>query len=264
MNDLIAATQAMNEQSDRMRTFMDGFDAEIAARAASYDALAANLSAVADSRLFFSAVVDPSETAPSNERGGTFNSIAAAIAAAPRNSYVVLELAGGQNHNMDVSVPVYGQYIHLKGPSAANRAILQVAAYSTGAFNSLYVFEPHGNPRFRFENVDIVFPDALPDPVLPWSSRQGLIHFEPAGVLAAAFEGCNISGGVIGAEPALVSGAYQTNNVALYSVDLDGPVRVIRGVDAGVATIQTRIVTLANGAALNEGGTLGTNLLLQN
>ncbi|MAY75217.1 MAG: hypothetical protein CMJ31_10960 [Phycisphaerae bacterium] len=258
MQNLNDAADALNQGAARAAGFYDDADAEIATRQAAYDALAANLRAVVGVEMNFLAYVDPDEANPTNVDGGTFTSISAAVDAAPRGALVNIYLAPGKEHVLSHYVYVrHRRLTFLKNGAGAN-PVIRHAVVANATHNSLYGFTMSDGGAVRAGSIDFVLDDKA-DAGLPWSNNKTAFAYANAGRTEVELVSCKVTGN---AEQGITS-AYTGNQVriGMWSTTLDGPFNAVVSVTSGLASISHGAVTLLNGAALNDGGTLGTNLL---
>jgi len=257
MTDLIAATQAMNAQTDRMREFMDGLDAEISSRQGAYDALSANLKGIVNGQMEFTGTVDPDDPAPTNVDGGTFLTVADLVAAAPAGGYVKAYLVADKVHANAGVIYMNGRTVHLLKIGAGSNPVLRFDVVSNGAYNVLRAFNMPG--YLITTDVDIALPTDKLDPALPWASDISLLTYRPGGHQMLSMFGGTVTGAG-GMALMSVSGGGVAS-LGLYGVTLDGPIYGVAGVASGVAMIGKAHVTLLNGAGLTNGGTLGQNII---
>lgn len=249
--DLIQAGNRWKDQADALL-------ADRLAHQQAYQALSSNLKGVVSNLMTFSGTVDPDDPAPTNEDGGTFNTIKELIVASPRGSYCQANLVAGKVFDLDSDVPMFNRTVHLLKSGVGDNPIIKPLAYvSTDDQNFLYSFTGYGNVLFLNE-VDVDLSAAKADVALPWSTtRRCLVTYrfglpQTLGAFSGTFTG---SGGAH-----LINGsAGATVHLGLYSCTLDGDIFGVSSVN--VATIAHGNVTLLNGALLNNGGTLGVHLL---
>lgn len=258
MTDINNAAGAQNALTARMNAFLDTIDADIATRQAAYDALASNLSAVVDAEMNFLAYVDPDEANPTNVDGGTFTSISAAVDASPRGALVTIYLAAGKEHVLDNYVFVRHRRLSFLKNGAGDRPVIRHTVIANATHNSIYGFTMSDGGSVRAGNVDFIMDDKA-DAGLPWSNNKTAFVYANAGRTEVELVACSVTGHT---DQGFTS-AYTGNQVRLgmWGVTLDGPINAVVAVTSGLAMISHGAVTLLNGAALNDGGTLGTHLL---
>lgn len=258
IDNLIAATEAMNALTARMAGFMDGVDADLAAHQAAYAALSGNLKNVVNKQMYFTATIDPDDPAPTNVDGGTFNTMKAAVEAAPAGSIVELFFMSDKTHPI-TNMTSYAQAILLRATGAGARPELTVGAYSVSGYNLMHTISMFGFGTVRAAGVNIRLPTAKPDAGLPWASQNSLLRYGEGVLPRMSFYLGTVSGGE-GCSLLRVSGGG-IGDFAIYNATLDGPIFGVSGMTSGAAIVAKANVTLLNGAALTDGGTLGTNLL---
>ena len=257
--DINNAATAMNQLKARYEGFLDGADDQIAARQAAYDGLAGNLINVVNGQMYFTVTVDPDEPNPAvNQDGGTFTTIKAAIEAAPMGSAVLVYLKAGKTHQIASTVFVKNRDIVVVKSGAGDNPVIAPAAGSNGASNYLSCLRFDPGATLRMVDVDIQFPPKIEE-ALPWNSDKALIGYHPGAttVLELVRSVVTGTGGL-----ALTSAATGVRvGLTLNTVTLDGDITAVTSANFGVSLIGKHAVTLLNGAAITDGGTVGVNIL---
>lgn len=259
IDNLIAATEAMNALTARMAGFMDGVDDDLAAHQAAYAALEGDLNGVVADQMYFTATVDPDEANPTNVRNGTFTTITAAIDAAPRGAYLAVTLAAGKNHVVSGMIDTNAKKIFLKG-NGADPPTVTFSAYQNGTYNALYAFKPSIGARVYISYVDLVMgPKA--DQALGWSITKSLFMYGGGNYWDIGLNGVSFAGYDGGS--ILRVDAGMNADIRLNGVAVDGDALVVSATASGTATIAVSGgLTLTNGALAYDGGAvLGVNLL---
>ena len=208
--------------------------------------------------MYFTATIDPDDPAPTNVDGGTFNTMKAAVEAAPAGAFVFLSFQTDKTHEI-TNMTSYAQAIYLLATGGGAAPELTVAAYASAGYNLIHTISMLGFGTIRSAGVNIRLPDAKADAGLPWSSQNSLVRYGEAIQRSFNFYLGTVSGGE-GCSLLRVSGGG-IGKLAIYNATLDGPIYGAAGLVSGVAIVGKSGVTLLNGAALTDGGTLGTNLL---
>jgi hypothetical protein len=258
INDINNAAAAMNQLKARYEGFLDDADAEIAQRQGAYDGLAANLTGIVRGQMDFVAKVDPNLAEFSLVDNGTFPTIASAINAAPFGSNVFINLPPGGEYSIDEAITLNGKNVILYKFGAGINPVVKPTAYLTGGENYFFGFSASRGGTIRFSSVDVTFP-AKADEAYGWSSLATMMRYNHAGFSQSSYYLSTITGAEgLGLTSAHVGGVAV---LGLYGCTLDGAIFGVRNADTGVAIISASVVTLTNGAALNQGGTIGVNLL---
>jgi len=233
--------------------------ADIATAEGAYGALANNLVSTIRNEMHFSATVDPDEANPTNVEGGTFNTVVAAVEAAPAGSYAQIKLLAGKTYVVDTNIRQNNVTSLLYKDGDGANPVLDVQGYATATFNVLYGFLQNGLSSVKLENVDVQLPAVLPDPGLPLSSSDSLVRYSAGGETSLVMRGGTVTGsngfGLISAHAGTVA------KLSLHAITLDGAIYGVTSAVNGIAQIAPYTTTLLNGAALSEGGVIGTNML---
>jgi hypothetical protein len=235
------------------------WDGDVSAAQAAYTALSSNLKNVVNTQMNFNVEIDPDAVNPSEVSGGVFTNIGDAIDAAPYGSLVTLNLLAGKEHTVDRGLFLAGRRLFIKQKGPGDRPTLKFSAVSDANFNHMRGFDTIGSESITMQSVNIQFPEK-DNPALAWSSLRSIIRYTSFGMRIVSLNSCNITGqdnvcvaSSVGAGLSLIS----MNNVIM-----DGAVFAVGSMSSGVAMFSKQSVTLLNGAGVNEGGTLGTNYLM--
>ena len=253
MTDINNAAAAQNALTARINAFLDDIDADIATRQAAYAALAANLKGVVNSQMAFSATIDPDEPNPTNVDAGTFNTLNAAIAAAPAGSQVFADLVRDKTHIIaGANIPIDGRSVRVRSVGAGANAILKQEAYVSGTNNFMRGFFRFAGGSLWIENVVIEEGDKA-DAGLGWHAGYHSLCFDEGpdlthiGLRASRVEG---SDGY-----AVANTSYGSIvDIATYQSTLDGVVHLVNVANGGVTTLSNSALTLLNGATLRDAG----------
>ena len=236
------------------------WDGDVAAAQAAYAALSSNLKGVIASQMDFFGTVDPDVVNPTNVRGGTFQTIAALVAAAPACSGVQINLLPGKTYTVDTRITLRNQKLYIQQLGVGDPPIVKFTAFVGGGFNTVNSFMPRGMCCVKFYKCNIELPTAKIDDGLPWSSFTGLMGYDVGLPQAVGLHSCLVSGGMAGVEIGIISSGPAT--LGLYTATLDGPLVAVVGGGGTTALISGAQVTLSNGAVLiGASSTLGTNYL---
>jgi hypothetical protein len=259
-DDLTAATQALNDAAEAYHGKITEIDGRVDQAEGEYAALSANLKGVVNDRMAFSGIVDPDNANPTNEDGGTFNRLDTLINAAPNGSYIVASLHPDKTYVFDTDVVLQSKSVLIQ-PMTVGAAdpIIQFAPYLTPTHNNVRGFAPRGVSSIFLMNMKIELPTAKLDAGLPWSSARSVMVPYTSANHDIGLRSCTVTGGE-GCGLASCNGGSMAN-VKLYDTTLDGPIFAVAFAADGAALVSKSTVTLANGAAITDGGTLGTNLL---
>lgn len=232
--------------------------ADIATSQAAYAALAANLKGVVKSQMYFTALIDPDEANPTNEDAGVFNTIEAAVEAAPSGAFLRLSLQPGKTYPIEGTILAENRNIILQKSGAGDNPVLAPAAFSTGSSNALWCFRFEEGGSLKTSYVDVQFPQKA-DAGLAWSSDNTLVGYHPTMSVVLGM----IGGVVTGHDNLALISSFTGRHVAisLNNVTLDGAMFAVKGAGDGSVLIGRHALTLTNGAQLTDGGTVGTNIL---
>ena len=259
ITDINNAAAAMNALSARATGFFDNLDADIDVRRDAYDDLVGDIRNAAAGVLGFEATVDPDIDNPSEIDGGTFNTIGAALAASPASSHVRLVLAAGKDYPLTENFNMAGRNVQIVYVGNAARPVIKPQAFITaGNKNRVFGFQFRGAEFMRIDGCDIVMPQKA-QANLDWDVAVALFFRSPGAQLAMSINSSLITG----ASPLAITtcaGGGQVN-LAVNSVTISGSMSAVSSVQSGVAIISTQNLTMENGAAVTDGGTIGVNIL---
>lgn len=227
---------------------------------AQVDAATANLRGVVNSQMHFTAVVDPDESAPTRIDGGTFNTIADAVAASPAASVCEVILQAGKSYDVGQDINMLGRNIFIRKAGAGADPIVNAQARASATHNSLYQFRPSGGGALSFFLCDVRLPTASPNPSLPWSASRSILIYVPGQVSSISMDRCRVSGGIPGVSLGLVSGLLASSaSLSSFTSTFDGPFFGV--IDGGATLINNHTLTLLNGAAVRDRGVIGVDTL---
>ncbi len=250
INNLIQAGNEWKESADALL-------ADRQAHQAAYETLSSDLRGVVADEMAFAATIDPDDPAPTGVNGGVFNTIVAAVNAAPASASIQLSLLSGKTHEIASFVPTTNRAVKLVKSGASANPVIRPQAFIDDNVNALYGFNGD-NSNVLISNCDIDLTADKVDAQLGWSNkRNSLVSYRVASRNVLGLSNCTVTG-VQGR--GLMSGQASSSCIlGLYSVTLDGAMYGVR--DLVTAMLSNENVTLLNGAALTQGGTVGTNLL---
>lgn len=235
--------------------------ADIATSQAAYAALAEDLQGVVASELDRILYVDATLDEPT---GTKFPTIKAAVDSLPARAVATIRLFTGQTHDVGADIDMKRRGIGLasQGDPGLGKPIINLLAHHSGGYNRLFGFTGT-DYSLTIASCDISLPTAEPVPGDPWNlfDRTMCQHNRGGHRWLSILSG-DVIGGVVGAGLGLVS-AYEGSfaGLALVSSTLAGPIVGVADGAGGVFHIRKVSVTLTGGAALNSGGTIGTNFL---
>lgn len=256
--ELVELGEALTDFKAQSNALLQGYQDH----ATAYDALAANLKGVVSSEMLFTGTVDPNDPSPTEINGGTFNTIADLVDAAPNGARIDATLVANSVNLIDRFIYLHNQYLHVRteNDGVAGKATVKPAAYvDADNTNSFYAFVLRGS-RLEIHYADVDLTTDRANLGLPWNTaRNTLVHFRQAAHASISLARSDITG---------LNSAAIANCVGAHTVmagfelcTFDGPVIGVRHVNQGIATVADWSVTLNNGALLTESATLGTNLL---
>lgn len=252
ITDLIQAGNAWQGQANNL--LEDRRDHQQA-----YAALANDLEGVVRAQMTFSGTVDANDPAPTGLDGGTFNTIKKLVDASPRGAYVQLSLVAGQVHDIDAPIIVCNRSLFFIREGTGAAPIIRPIAY-LAASNENYLngFSILGTGSIMAQDVRIELTAAKPDVAYPWApGRRALIVPHRSGLAHLGLKNCTVWGTE---QACLVNGnGAHTAIVGLADVTLTGSVFAVGS--ASIALVNQSSLTLLNGAALTDGGTVGVNVL---
>lgn len=259
MTDINNAAAAQNALTARINAFLDSIDADVATRQAAYDALAGDLVGVVSNQMTFTGTVDPADPAPNSVDGGTFTSFRTLIDAAPSGALVTIQLARGGTFDWDEELSVSNKRLLFKAIGAGADPIINVVAAVESNLNRLKRLICAYGTVVALEDVVVQLPTQKVDAGLGWaSSSSGWIICQTGATLAIGTKNVTVNG-----QENLALTLGNTGNVislGLWSVTADGAVFILGNATDCIAHIAKQFVTLQNGAALRNGGTIGSNI----
>lgn len=249
--NLATASQRLDVAAQTLSGFLATEQAKVDGVAAQYAALADNLRGVVNSQMYFTAIIDPDEAAPTRIDGGTFNTIADAVAASPAGGVCDVFLQAGKSYDVAENINMFGRSILIRKTGAGANPIINAQARASATHNSFYSFRPSGGGSLSFFFCDIRLPTAAPDPSLPWSAERAFLTYSVGQVSSVSTDRCRVSGGIPGVNLGLVSGLV-AGSVALssFASTFDGPFFGV--IDSAAPTLNNPQLTLLNGAAVHD------------
>ncbi|MCB5198600.1 hypothetical protein LGQ03_05055 [Loktanella sp. TSTF-M6] len=235
-------------------------EADLAALQAAVDALAVEVAAGVEGlipSLAFEAVIDPADPNPTEINGGTFNTIADAVAASDEGVAVHLRLRSGEMHPVVSNIATGERGLYLEKVGAGANPVIAFGAYENGAGNQLYNFVPGFFSRIRAHDIDFVAPAKL-NAAKGWGTPR--FWNIPAGTQTQiAFRDCRLIG--TGEFTFTNTGGGAVATLSALNTTFDGMV----GIDfaQGTAVVGQRTTTLINGGQVaissGAGGAVLTN-----
>ena len=222
-------------------------DASAAALQTNIDTVEGHVPSIIRNEMHFSCTVDPDEANPTEYEGGVFNSLKAAIEAAPAGSYAQILLLAGKTYPIDEDIVMHHQAVFLWRTGSGANPILAPAAYASATHNSLYCVVQQGMSKLRMKDIDIAFP-ALADAGLPTSAADTLLRYSSGNETSLGM----IGGTVTGSDGwGLTCGLAGTRALLdLYQTTLDGNIVGLKRAHASNPVPIDSGVTLLNGATL--------------
>ena len=260
INDINNAAAAMNALKERYEGFLNDADAQIAQRQGQYDALANDLKGVIRSEAAFEATVDPDVENPVGGDGGTYNSLRGLIDGSPKGSLVFANLAAGKTHYLDANIGLAGRKLFIRKAGVGDRPVLTPNVAVTAGSNECKRFTDLNGGLISISDVDVTMPPKV-DEALGWHAFYYCLvenYLSPSVDMRL-----NLSKFTTDTGGTLVSANRGTIvNMSLHDATIDGPGFAVKQVGGwGVALIAKRAVTLLNGASLQQGGTIGVDVL---
>ncbi len=241
----------------------DDFLANLAAHEAAYAQLSADLKGVVKNLMTFTGTIDPDDPAPTNVDGGTFNTIADLVEAAPSGARINGVLAPNSLNLIDQSFFLHNQFLHLRtdeegvaGYATVKPTATVLDGHDSNSFNRIIL--RNSVLEIQYANVDLAGERA--NIALPWNTvGNSLISFRQAGSASVSLARCNI----VGANSACIANCVGAHTITagFEFCTFDGDVIGVAHINQGVATVADWGNTLQNGALLTNNGTLGVNLL---
>lgn len=253
---------ALTAATASMQAAADAYNGKIADIDARVDAKLDDLRTVARQEIQFRATLDVTDPAPTNVHGGVFNDLATLVNASAPGSSLVIGVAAGTTVNIDADIQMVDRDAIFNAEGAGANPVFAFGASSNGTVNQLASLVPRHGGEFNFKSIDFALPTARPDPALAWSiSATSAFRSTTGEAIAVRISGGTVSGGLANELSLLAPGFGGILNANIRGVTVDGPINTVGLVDEGVANISTHQLTLANGAVLQSGGTLGTTYL---
>jgi hypothetical protein len=258
IEDINNAAAAMNALTARMNQFVGDADAQIAARRNAYDAIAADLKGIVNTRMYFTAFVDPDEPNPTGGDGGTFNLLADAIDASPAGCFLHITIASGKTHRVINNTSLNSRSIFVISGAGDTKPIVEFTVGTSETHNIVRGFGfSYGGGSINFVSCDIVIAEKG-DENLSWTASPAPMLYAPAAMVRVGLYRCSLTGPV---DTALASAYTATRvDISVYDCTIDTCKLVLRA-GGGVVLISQAAVTLLNGAALTDAGTIGVNML---
>lgn len=255
ISELIASNTAL-------KILFDTYFADLEAGKANFDTLSGDLVAVLFDRMNYTATIDPTQPVDAQDNGN-YHTIAAALADTPSGATVLLILPEAAVVPFDTNIELAGRVLNFRtaNNAAGGAAELQFASFVSNNLNRIYQFTELDSGSITFDNVNISLPDKA-DAGLAWSPTASCIVRTPSGrgLVDLAMNAATITGF---ADTSICTGQEaQLVRMALHDVTLDGPFHAMGTAANGIALISNFGVVLQNGAALADGGVIGTNLLI--
>lgn len=224
-------------------------------------ALEGQIPAKINEQMYFTGTVDPDASEPDEVNGGVFPSLLSLLATSPPGGVVRALIPAGKVIPFDQSISLSGRHLLIVATGGGDRPTLQCSAVisSSGLYNQFDGFIPNNGGVLEIEGVDIALPQEKADVALPWNSNRAFLRFISGNQSTLAIRNCTVTGG---ADVGLVSlNGGVAASIAMRSVVLDGQLFGVVGAGSGACVIASSVVTLANGAAIRDGGTLGVNVI---
>ena len=119
-------------------------DAAAAILSGDITTLEGNIPSIIRNEMHFSATVDPDEANPTEVEGGTFNTVVAAVEAAPAGSFAQIKLLADKTYVMDTNIIQNNVATQLVKEGAGANPIFAVQAFAAATNNLLYSFIQNG------------------------------------------------------------------------------------------------------------------------
>lgn len=262
IEQLISATQAMNNLTEWGNSFLANADQAIADRQNAYDNIASNLLNNINNRMVFSALIDPTDEAPTNKDTGVYNTIKEAIDASPSGAFVLCALKSGIVHESD-DIVVSNRSVFIAPQSGGTRVFVNVPGYASSTHNSLRAFSLQYGGRLFAAEIDFLFPSERFDPALGWSALRSLVRYSAAQSIDVGFNNCTFTTALTEDVLSLTSCvASCCVTASLYASTLDGNLSIATNVNSGTARLSLSALTLQNGAKIDKGDTVSAGSLV--
>ncbi|WP_056039451.1 hypothetical protein [Loktanella sp. 3ANDIMAR09] len=244
-----AAVAAAGAQTAQALT---DFDADASVALSDLQAQAAQAAA----GLNFSATIDPDAVNPVGGNGGTYTTIAAALADTIDRASVQLSLRAGAVHPVSEDIFPGDRILRFGRVGSGADPDIAFAAYETGAGNQLYRFKPGRFSQVHFDHVGLIAPAKLNA-----SKGWGVARFwdvPTASQTRIIMEDCRLIGA---SEFTLMNtGGGSVVSLSANRVTFDG----MTGIDyaQGTAVVAHRTTTLLNGGQVAISSGAGGGLLI--
>jgi hypothetical protein len=212
-----------------------------------------------ESAMYFSGTVDPDNADPDPQDGGTFASLKDLVNASPDGAYVRATLISGRVYEMTENVAVNGRVLRIEKSGTAANPVIKPQPYEIGASNYSRYFTLQGG-EIIFDEVDIDLSAPAANPANPFNvARACMVTYVEGASARVGLNSCKVTGadgrGLISVR------AGTAAFVSIYNGTFDGSTYIVTDAAYGTAVIAKHSLTLANGAAIADGGTVGQNLL---
>ncbi|MCG7627298.1 hypothetical protein MHM88_05730 [Epibacterium sp. MM17-32] len=250
---LIAAATDLKSYFEGVRDAIDG----------KVDDVLLDMSSFIAEQFQFQATWDPTEANPTNERDGVYSSLATLMSDAPRGSTVFVTLPAGQVCSLtDERVFLHHKYVIFQS-DAANRATLHFPTFiksnGNAARNRLFALY---DAEVQIRDVDLML-DGLPPTATNWqTSEKSAFCCGYGHKLKARLDDCMVTG-LDGACVATCANGVQVQ-MLVSDTAVDGNMTMIADATSGVAIVSRTNMTFANGATLNDTGTIVSGTVLAN
>jgi hypothetical protein len=240
----------------------DNWDGDVAAAQAAYNGLANNLGVVAQQQSFFTATLDPDEVAPTNVRGGVYNDLQTLLDDTSRFSKVNIGVVGGAEVLITDDIQIFNRNVQFTKEGAGARPKLIFVVNDDGVENYVPSLLLYNSASIQLVDVSTQLPTAKSDDALDWSSsRRAAIR----GIGGTFFTVRMTSGFSLGGVSNAL-GVVSVNNsgiacVSIRDATINGAHDYVVDNNLGITLLSKSNITLVAGGGVNEGGTLGTNLL---
>ncbi|QBR35760.1 hypothetical protein ETW23_05985 [Leisingera sp. NJS201] len=251
----MTSTELLTSATTALQAAADAYNARVDEISAKMN----DLRGIVGDEMTFIGYVTPNEVNPTRVDGGTFLSIKEVIDASPDAANVHVYLPSDATFQLDVNIATGRRLVQIRKDGAGANPILQPVPYLNVANNySRYFFSRAGAIIFNEVDLDLTLPAV--DGGTPFIvARASVVTYDSAmpavvAVINATVTGIGDGRGVVGI------GVGAMAQLGLSNVTLDNATG-IAGAANGVAIVSQQAVTLVNGGVLNDGGTLGQNLI---
>lgn len=254
---MVAQTEKAQELLDYFQGHRDALEGDRIAHGAAVTAELGNLAGVVASELDKTLYVDNSLTEAANN---SFPTIKAAVESLPSGSRAEIKLNDDQVHAIESGIISKARFVlFTRRNDGSAMARITAVAYAVNGYNNMPGLYAESDSALFFSNLGVDLPAAKADAGLAWSTLDAFIRPRFGGYVSVGLSGCEVTGGENLGLTKVQFGSLV--RLGLRSVTLDGAFLGVAGVTSGLALISKSAVTLANGAALQSGGTLGTHYL---